>query len=378
MFFSPIMDSNTLTKKYSFFLLIVLLIASCENKKALKGNEIVEFDGSVKAIDIMDSLTIPIDLYKVNTIGSTNNFLFALSVSSDTLIKVFKLPEYTYLGAFGKQGPGPEEFNNLVPSSFTGYNDQLVVTDLKSVRFFELDISESKKELVFRKIRQERIIGSYIPLNMAFILNDSTIGGQVDGAQLQYSIFNTRTESSWEIAPYPELRDNIPQTANYHLYQFWNALKPDQKSIVSAYVNFPALKIDRIDTGEDILIEVTPKNPQNQTIEIGAGDRSVNSFALFKYFNAVEANNEFIVGRYQEGKVLKKFIDGTDKYQWKFEGLTNPYFLIFNWNGDPIKRIELEEWMIESPYTITPNNEIVFLHPEKERSMYTISLNKIL
>lgn len=366
------------SSNFYYYPILFFVLFSCSREKERDGIRVTTFGEDIKVEDVLDSLQLPLDLWKVNAISSTEELLFILSTSSDTMIKVFSLRDYSYLGGFAKQGPGPEEFNNVIPSSFTAYNDQLIVTDLKSVNFFDVELSENKKGFTSKRVRQDRIIGSYIPLNMAFVLNDSTIGGHVDGTEHQYSIFNTRTGSPWSFARYPDLRDNIPQTAKYHLYQFWNALKPDRESIVSAYVNFPVLKIDHINTGEDQLIEVVPKQPQNQTIRIGPGNRSVHSFELIKYFNAIEVNDEYIVARYQEGQVVKKAIEKSGSFQWVFEGSTSPLFLLYNWDGDPIGRIELSNWMADTPYAITPTNEIIFFHPDRERVLYKINLKKVL
>ena len=56
--------------------------------------------------------------------------------------------------------------------------------------------------------------------------------------------------------------------------------------------------------------------------------------------------------------------------------LTDLFAYVFDWQGKPIIKIQMEGWMTR--YTITPNNRIILFHSEEKDQLFVIDLKALI
>lgn len=353
--------------KKPFFLPILLLCAySCSpNQEAAEGGP-VTLNNAIKAIDYLDTLKIDRGLFETSGLVANDQFLFSLDRESNPVVKVYDHRTGAYQGGFGTQGNGPGEF--AFANTMTRRGNDVIISDLKYVRGYA--VSAEADQLNTKMKFEVRIPGAYMPFNSSFIIDDNTIGGIVDFSTELFSIFNMSGDTS-SFGSYPDLASHIPKTAYHHLYVGQSRIRQDGSKIATTFSNFPLLRILDTKSGVGQNVFVSPKNAQKKVVAAPHG-RSIESFDLYKYFGAIQVNEEFILSTYSEYEMIRS--ESTN--QWVESILTNPAILVFNWEGEPVIKLFVEEWMTR--YTITPDNRIILFHPEEKDELYIIDLNRLL
>ena len=371
---------NTLFKCF----IALFVLSSCDNQGQIESTE-----DTGKEVSVIEGV---VDL-KIDTINISSEILIAIEllVNKNYLIsvdsrpkrefkafKVFKRPEMEYLGSFGSKGDGPNEFNNMLQTSILLNEEELIAADLKHVRFYSLSgFEKALRNKSVRSYRKERVPGSLMPLNLMIVLNDSLIGGQKDFFEKEYAMFNTNTGYTFGLASYPQLRENIPDKAAHHLYQYYSKQKPDQTKIASAYVNFPCVKVYDLETASNTMGCVSPKNQQVENIQVGPREMSINSFELFKYNKRLKVNNQLLVALYIESKIIEVADkDKPNRFSYQDENLTPKYFQVFDWEANHLLSLEIPNWV--ETYAVSPDHQIYFLHPEVSDKIFKIDLNHYL
>lgn len=206
------------------FCVIISSFQSCRKSRFSKLDFPIYVNLKCKPIDI------PIKIYgKLSSVVIFNDLLVSIEPYGDSIFSVFKLPSCSYIGSFGMNGRGPNEFNQPAGSNTSLYENGIVFYDL-SDRFFKIDLTEYITNRTF-KISTIKLPGEISTLNNGFMLNDSIIcgkpyfGGKDNSPFIMYNI-NSRKIESFGIWPdiYPEDKKKL----FYSIYQGRSRVKPDQ------------------------------------------------------------------------------------------------------------------------------------------------------
>lgn len=323
-------------------------------------------------IDRLDSITIPPVLFKENRIIATKEYLISLSIESDTLYRVFSLPNCEYKGGFGRIGKGQNEFLNAVINGLRINEGGCNVADSKAVYSISLPLGE-KINFDNAIVKCKYLIpGLFYPFNDPTIVNDTMVFGRIDsGATKELACFNPISGKIDFLIEYPEIVPNVPLGSKGHLYHGYINLSPDKTKIAKIYQRFPLLRISNIEG--DVLHEVFINEGPRQKKEIGFTRHSINTSNLFFYYDQACVTDLYIYASFQ---VFRFNIDqGANQSQIINE--SNKQLHVFNWEGELIAKILLEDWM--KVYTVSlDDGYIYFLHPDRENRIFRYSLSAIL
>lgn len=351
--------------KASILPFLLLFIYGCSSNQEMVEEGPVSFDKTVKAIDQLDTLKISRSLLETSSLVANDEFLFSLDRKSNPVVKVYDHKTGAYQGGFGTLGGGPGEYN--MPIGFSIWGDKVVISDIKYVRSYDVVMEQG---ILNAKLNLEaQIPVAYMPLNSTFMLNDSIVAGKVDLSMDFFSSFNVNTQTLSGYGAYPGLALEIPKKAYHHLYQSRSRMRPDGAKIATTFSNFPLLRIIDVKRNDHKDVFVQAKHEQREVVADAQG-RSIKSFDLYKYFENIQVNDELVLSSYVESEIVR------DENRFVVNTLTNPVILAFDWEGKPVIKLQVEEWM--SRYTITPDNRIIFFHPEEKDELYIIDLNKLL
>lgn len=350
---------------YSIFILSLFL--SCNNRDR---NEHIDFAHSLNVLDHLDTMRIDFSLLESNGLVSNDQFLFSLNHKSNPIVRVYNHKTGEFRGGFGLRGGGPGEFERVNLSGFTTYGNQIVVSSNNRVRSY--DIVDEETGVIPVLTLEGKTPADYTPFNYAFFLNDSTVAGKTMDALYEFSTYDIWNGHKGGLGEYPDFVPGIPNTAKHHLYQSQSRIKPDRLKVASVFSNFPLLRIMDVETMR--YKEVFIKSEHNQkSVKVASKGYSVDSFALIKYFDRIAVNENYIVAYYLEYEIVEK---NRGSNEWTRNNLTAPYFYVFDWDGTPIVKLKIENWMTK--FTITPDNRIITFHPEKKDELYVIDLNKLI
>lgn len=354
---------------HSIFAFALCLIVSCSTSEELdSGDKTVSFDRSVNVVDLLDTLRLDKGLLESFGLVSNDKYVFSVNRKSSPIVKIYDHRTGEYKDGFGTIGGGPGEFERVLPNGFAIRNNDIIVSGLKNIRSFE--ILENKGEVVTRMTSESKIPNEYVPYNFPFFLNDSIVAGYHDGSMGLFSTVNIKTQELSNFGEYPEIVPDIPQTAYHHLYQGIARISPGGSKIAATYSNFPLLRITNVADGKQKYVYVNSKYQQKQVVVAPEG-RSINTFDLYKYFENVQVNDRFILSNYREYEIVRN-----ESGQWVSNGLTDPAILVFTYDGDAVIKLMVEDWMRH--YTITPDNRIIFFHPEEKDELYVIDLKPLI
>ncbi|OEK06336.1 TolB-like 6-bladed beta-propeller domain-containing protein [Roseivirga misakiensis] len=359
-------------KKIIEYLLLLLIISVCACKKESKVIQPTTspFDTTIEVLGLLDTLLLTENILSTAGFVSTSDILFSTSNNSTPIIKAF---DYSgkYLGGFGKKGEGPGEFNRVNGANFNRIGNDIVASSSEFVRRYGVTMGPNGLQVEVKV--EKKIPGFYRPINDIFMINDSTFGGVVGFTHNEYSTFTINGDTS-SFGDFLDLEPEVPRTAYSDLYQSRTASKPDKGKVVSAYTRFPFLKIENLITGTSKVVEVLPEN-QQKPIEIGPYKMGLRGLGYYSYFQSLEANDDFIISIYQE-KSFEKVDPPTNTGNLRSVPLTERKSYIFDWDGNPILALKIEEWM--QVYTITPDNRIIFFHPEQKDELYVLDLISLI
>lgn len=350
--------------------LFIFVISCNSSSEPIRANN---FDISIKATSVLDTIRIPPVLFKERYLTSTDKYLISLGSDRDTLFRVFDNTSGKYLGGFGKEGGGPGEFKTVIGSSLYGTTgNSLYVGDLKTSRIIRISDNPSAQRLTRQDISVDgihKIPGEFVPFNQSFFVNDSIIAGVknfYNEKQLAYfNIFNGKIGYFFD---YPNLYPEIPETALYHFYNDRFRISKDRSRIASISAKLPLLRIYNIEKQSTEEIYIKTQNDQVPNVIVATNNLEVSLPGLYIYYHDIMVSKDHIYARFQEGQ----FSEGS-----KYRLISENQLHVFDFNGKPVVKIILEDWMYR--YAVTPDDKFIyFWHPEVENQLFRFPLSEIL
>ena len=362
--------------KTLLFILFLLTATNCKPDKEVidEGHMEVFVSSFPKTEELsarLDSFPISRPIFKLRYFAITDEFVFALVSDKDTLIHVFDTENLDYIGGFGFEGEGPGdlEFLRVNASSFNVAKNDLFIADRRYFRTIPL-------EGLAQRIKQNKVIikdkipipGELFPFNDAFLFNDNSVFGKKASTTKHLVNFSQNTPYLKDSVEYPNLRPEIPKSANYSLYRSSMDAMQNGKKLAIAYRRFPLIRLYDFDKSTYIDLNYKPKNEQVDKIRIDPSQRAIDNSNLFDYYVTVQVSNKRIYALYEESI---KNIDDTRKIsRYAFN---KPELHVFDWMGKPIKRIIIPEWV--NWYGVSPDDSyIFFFHPENENYLYRTTI----
>jgi hypothetical protein len=336
----------------------IIVLNSCNNVD----QSVKKFKTEVECT--LDSIRVTPILLDEKKLILANDLLISMRYDPDTVFRVFKLPNMNYLGGFGTIGKGPNEFMTPIVSSTNMFNAHLSVADMRSLKLIDLISGEQQINSV-EYIKSISFPGILSPLNYAYIINDSIIYGLLlsksEKELIKYNIINKKITN---IIDFPDIYPKLPEDFYPTLYLKQIDFAPDRSKFVFTYIQIPILRIYSING--DLIKQITYTDAPEQTRYSVSDGRLVNNSRYFYYQN-VQVTNDYIFALYE----LRQFEEK------KLKVLSKKEMHVFDWNGNPILKINLKEWI--STYVISPDSrKIFFINPMKENYIYFSSLDSIL
>lgn len=317
-----------------------------------------------------DSIIIPPVLLSENKIVASKDLLVSMSIQSDTIYRVFSIPSCNYLGSFGHQGKGPSEFQNPSISNLRAEDSCFVVGDSKSLNIIKIPQEGNINDLSIYYKSRYLIPGSLIPINCAFFVNDSLIYGvKYTRSKKELVTLNTSNNDIGFLIDFPNVYPEAPKDAQANLYQKYVNISIEKEKIAMIYKRFPLLRIYNIKQ-KTITETFINEGPKQKEI-IFNKNSIINGIDLITYYDDMVVTKSYIYALYQARSYKKSNREIQDV------PLSSKQLHVFNWEGVPIAKIILKEWM--KVYTISLDDKyIFFVNPAKGNVLYRYSLNELI
>ena len=363
----------------SFIILFVFSCASGEKESSMEGDssikkvQVNEFPRTIDLTSNLDSVYISNPLFKIRKMISTEDHLIFLN-TEEPLFSVHNNLTAEYIGSFGFAGKGPLdlEFDRANASSFKSYRNNFLVTDMSRIRILSIDKKSGSQLLTDDDVKvldSKKKTSDSGFFNNAFLANDKMIFTTDYYTKKHFEYVDLMTGEIGDTIDYPDFHPEIPVEAYHHLYTSHTAPSLDKDKFVIAYQRFPVLRIFDLKKGNYLQIDFKPKNDQLKTIEADAQGKSIkSSFDLFSYYSSTVISTNHIYVKYQEGNVQRD-----DNGEFNFVADTPLQIHVFDWDGNPLKKLLLPDW--SNRFTVTPNDEFIyFFHPEYENYLFRKSM----
>ena len=302
----------------------------------------------------------------------TEDYVFVLGIEKHRLIDVFHAKDLKYIGGFGFDGQGPLdlEFDRINASGFNSSETELFINDMRYFRTIKLngladDIRKGTVKIEERITVPKRLI----PFNNGFKF-ENTIYGTISDSPKHLVSLDPQKEDLTHWVDYPNLRPSLPSSTDYHLY--WNNKATTNKGdkVAIAYMRFPLIRVYDFNSSTLKEINYKPKNEQVSNVMLGPNNVGISTRNMFSYYQSIKVSDNRVYALYLEGK---RDIDSEGNAET--ETFNEPELHVYDWNGKPIKRIVLPEWV--SRYDISPDDSFIYIfHPENENYLYRYSSKK--
>jgi len=349
-------------KSLNLFLLLIIFV-SCDNNEIDKKWEIIKLP-ELSHVTI-DSFNIPqVNKYPVDMIRR-NNTLVIRNINSDTIYRVFALPDLKYLGWFGKIGKGPKEF--LLAPHIRNYNSFIQLSGVRKISLINLPYGNVANN--FKIIEEYPVPGNIHPLNETFTLNDNKYYGIVFGGRKieidkrkELVFFDTEIYTTGSLIDFPSsLYKGIPNTSFMHPKHI--TVSPNNDKFAFFYTLYPLIRIfnKKAEIINEVWVNGLPKQIKFKNLASKASNDKVPNLALgYNYYDKVISTEKYLYALFRNDKGIKT---GPEKFSYGRESISNPELHVFTWGGKPIYRIQMRK------------NTSAFELSLDEKYLYSVDLN---
>lgn len=361
---------KSICKKYCKLCLysIIIFNLGCNGFKSKK----IKYQNFPKTITIeIDSISIAPVLFNENKLVASNDFLVSMNVYGDTIYRVFSLPDLDYLGCFGFQGNGPNEFVAPSISSFGLEKDDFVTGDIKSLYITELPHNSKVNNQSVLYKRRYLLPGAFMPPNNCFLLSDTLICSvKSTRSEKELVYYNSISNETGYMIDFPNLYPSAPKDALARLYHKHVKISNDKSKIAMVYQLLPMMRI--YDVKKKKTHELFINEGPRQKEFLFDRNQLANGIDLYSYYESISVTDNYIYAFFQSKERAYKENSG----EIITIPLTEKQLHVFDWEGKPVVRIILKDWM--RVYTPTQDERFIyFINPFREDMIYRFSLSKI-
>lgn len=294
----------------------------------------------------------PVVYAKTPGVVITGNYLIVMRSFSSPLYFVFEMPDFKYLGEFGRLGKGPNEFE--VPDARTARateNGFKIFDTDKGLLFVDLTSFFPSKSF---KVKQIKLPGELYILNDAVQINDSIICGmpyvgKTEKLYVKYNIHNSKLNYFGE---YPAFFPKGNKDNYWGLIWRHSIVKPDGTKYASFFARF---KLFRIYNNSGLLIK-------EKTMEVLENILDPKR-KFVTYYDVIKATNQYIYALCLNGQ-----LNETDNY---------PTLEVWDWDGNPVAKLKLQNFVFS--FDITKDNKKIYcMDREIEDKIFVYDLENVL
>jgi hypothetical protein len=327
----------------NFIYLLAVLFLSCNEGVIDKTWERVKLP-EIREV-VIDSFDIePINKFPMDIVRINKN-LVVRNIMTDTIFRVFSLPDIKYVGWFGTIGKGPNEF--LLAPLIREHSGLIQMSGVKKILLVDLPDTNIKNN--FKIIEEYIIPGSIHPLNETFTLNDNRFYGIVFGGRLsdiqkrkELVFFNVKTYDTGSLIDFPNSLFGT-LTNNNFLYPKLITVSPKNDKFAFCYMLYPLIRIfdKKSQIIKEIWIDGLPKQIKFKNVMSNASDDKISNILLgYGYYQKVISSEKYIYALYSNDKGIKT---GKGKYSYGRKLISNPELHVFTWEGNSVLRISLRK-----------------------------------
>ena len=323
---------NKTQNKLSIFLISIYFLVGC----SLNTNDkqyVQTFDDFPITTNLSHEKIITDSvLYSVGGLLLLDSVLISVDFKADTFFRVFKLPSFEYIGGFITKGPGPKEEITIDPFIGRASKNEFLYKGLSSIKFAKYNNNTNSIEITTRinlpadliEIWNPIKLGDTIISNKAFSLTDK-----------EYIGFNINNTEQFDFGSnYPSVGKKIDPNLKAMIFAKANVVKPDGDAFACIYDKFPILRI--YSNSGELKKEIRLKNGQSFPYALIEKNPSEYSFKeVMQDYRFIKSSNDFIYASYVGKKSNELHEEGLSYFSNEIH--------VWNWDGEPIKRILLDE-----------------------------------
>jgi|GEM_PF-1937920 hypothetical protein len=347
-------------RKILLLSIVILFFVNCS--KTIERDNIVFVDEFPKTISLTGNPIPQIDNnFFPNFISICDSLLLYCDTENDPHFYLYDLPNFEYIGSFGKQGSGPYDINNSVIWDQFFCKDGVTkawVFQMNLMKMTLVNINEAVDSLIYVVEKTIFLPPEIYDAVNVIAINDTIFVGGGCNPHGEFFIYNSSIRSlKWK----PFLMDNDEKyndrIKDVGLLQEYKRgtikIKPDGSHFVKSYVYSPIIDVYNEDMNNIISIVYTDRSKPNMNIKTGLFDEEteiyfINVFLTDSYIYALNFNCS-----------LADF-DNND--------CNNVSIDVFNWEGIPICQYYLNESIIAQGEFVVDeiNKRIYTINPKSE------------
>jgi len=315
----------------STFLLVIYFLTNCSTDTKNK-HEVVTFDNFPVTNNLShEKINTEPNLYCAGGLLLLDSILVSIDLKADTFFQIFRLPHFEYLGGFMTRGPGPDEEIYIDPFIGRVSNNKFLYKGMSSIKIVEYNNQINKLEIH----TQIDFPTDLLEMWNIIKLGDSIIGNKSFGLlNKEFIGFDMKHDKIFDFGGgYPLVNKDIDPLLKDRVFAKASVLKSDDSLIATVYDKFPILRI-YTNTGE-IKKEIRLNNGQsfpNALIEETPNEHSINE--IMQNYRVIKSSNSYIYALYI-GKKEHELPKGLNDFSNEIH--------VWNWEGEPVKKILLDE-----------------------------------
>lgn len=347
-------------KLFLFSILSLLCISCIENyKKNIKTYTDFPQNRSLVA----ESIPNISDSIYPQSINLYNDKIILCDYESNPHFFVYKLPNFDFIGSFGKQGKGPTDIHDpVVWNQIENNKIGIYQINLMKFGFYDLDT------LLESKLNKNKLNPIYMPpeindaVNIISLKKDVFIGAGAN-SKGEFFIYNEKTKDlKWKSFISNFDKKFTQKVLDYDLMSEYKLgmikIKPDKSMFVKSYIYVPVINV--FDNNYNLKFTIKHKD-LNQPI-IDNAQKSLSPETKMYYTNCFLSDN-YIYAVYRNCT-----LDDYSNYN-----CNNVEVHTFDWEGNPVIKYLLNEGIGPlSPFVLDEARDNIYtINPKTEDSYYS-------
>lgn len=291
------------------------------------------------------------------------------------IFRVFEFPSGKYLGEFGSNGNGPDEYLDIIYRSIKSgaQINKIIGIEGSSSQILSIDFKNSNSKIVFQRGKGIQLPLRTLFINDAIFFGDSLMVGHSNSDLMEGELFTFDLKDSTivEFDDYSNLGNfntNLTAIVKYELYFKKLIQHPIDSRFAVLYSKYNKLRI--FDLELNLISEgYLPDDPVNQPII--ENDRSVNYSNTFSHNLDVDASTNFIFGL-STGNTRGEYSAMTTDEIVK----ANSNVYVWNWNGELVSKLILDQPISLIAYH-EDTNSLVAVNPFIDNQLFIYPLSKL-
>lgn len=277
-----------------------------------------------------EEIKVTPNLYFVGGLILMDSILLTIDVKADTFFQAFKLPDYNHIGGYITKGNGPNEEILIDPYIQHISGNSFLYKNISSVKVIEFDVSSNKMELIKKIDLPEELMDLW----HIFKLENDLIGSNpYNETKKEFIAYDMNSEKERDFGPdFPNVEKEIEPHFRNMLFAKATTVRATGDFFASVYDKFPILRI--YTKKGNIHKEVRFENKQvfpNALIQENPSESAINE--ITQNYRKIKSTNEFIYALYI-GKAEKDIKEASGNFSNEIH--------VWDWDGNPIKRIKLD------------------------------------